>query len=64
MEVFHCEAPVDETIPEYRGPCTDPNRPNATKVCKRVLAAWAYGAGSFVYPQVKKIYVILSLLSR
>nr|CAG4650823.1 EOG090X0318 [Simocephalus serrulatus] len=50
MEVFHCEAPVDENIPEYRGPCTDPSRPNATHVCKRVLAAWAYGAGPFIYP--------------
>ncbi|XP_045032302.1 dopamine beta-hydroxylase [Daphnia magna] len=50
MEVFHCEAPPDETIPEYRGPCTDPNRPESTRVCKRVLAAWAYGAGPFRYP--------------
>nr|CAG4640712.1 EOG090X0318 [Eulimnadia texana] len=44
MEVFHCEAPANEPIPEYRGPCTDPSRPEATKVCKKVLAAWAYGA--------------------
>nr|CAG4646117.1 EOG090X0318 [Macrothrix elegans] len=50
MEAFHCEAPVDETIPEYRGPCNDPGRPESTRVCKRVLAAWAYGAGPFVYP--------------
>nr|CAH0102169.1 unnamed protein product [Daphnia galeata] len=50
MEVFHCEAPPDETIPEYRGPCTDPSRPDSTRVCKRVLAAWAYGAGPFLYP--------------
>nr|CAG4643081.1 EOG090X0318 [Ilyocryptus agilis] len=50
MEVFHCEAPRDEIMPEYRGPCTDPSRPEPTRVCKRVLAAWAYGAGPFVYP--------------
>nr|CAG4647751.1 EOG090X0318 [Moina brachiata] len=50
MEVFHCEAPPDTVIPEYRGECADPNRPEATRVCKRVLAAWAYGAEPFVYP--------------
>lgn len=52
MEVFHCEAPRDEVIPEYQGPCSDPDRPAPTRVCKRVLAAWAYGAGPFVYPIV------------
>nr|CAG4651674.1 EOG090X0318 [Triops cancriformis] len=50
MEVFHCVAPVNEPIPEYRGPCTSPNRPAATQVCKKVLAAWAFGAGPFAYP--------------
>nr|CAG4643806.1 EOG090X0318 [Lepidurus arcticus] len=51
MEVFHCVAPANEPIPEYRGPCTGPNRPAATQVCKKVLAAWAFGAGPFAYPE-------------
>ena len=52
MEVFHCEAAAQEVIGEYDGPCTDAKRPQSTLVCKRVLAAWAYGAGPFTYPQV------------
>lgn len=52
MEVFHCEAPVKEQVPLYRGPCFAASRPDATKVCKRVLAAWAMGAKPFVYPKV------------
>lgn len=52
MEVFHCEAAVGEKVPLYRGPCFAADRPDATKVCKRVLAAWAMGAKPFVYPQV------------
>lgn len=53
MEVFHCESPSpDEVIPLYSGPCDSPDRPEATRVCKRVIAAWAFGAGPFVYPPV------------
>ena len=52
MEVFHCEAEAQAVIDDYNGPCTDIKRPNSTNVCKRVLAAWAYGAGPFTYPQV------------
>lgn len=52
MEVFHCEAPPNEALPLYAGPCFGENRPNATKVCKRVIAAWAMGAKAFSYPQV------------
>ncbi|XP_068083155.1 tyramine beta-hydroxylase [Anabrus simplex] len=51
MEVFHCEAPVDEEIPTYKGNCFAPDRPKSTQVCKRVLAAWAMGALPFVYPE-------------
>jgi len=53
MEVFQCEPPrLDDVIPIYSGPCESPDRPQATRVCKRVLAAWAFGAGPFVYPPV------------
>ena len=58
MELFHCEAPVNEIMPEYRGSCTAEDRPEVTRVCKRVLAAWAYGAGPFVYPQVTSIQLV------
>nr|CAD7448509.1 unnamed protein product [Timema bartmani] len=51
MEVFHCVAPPDQNIPEYKGPCFAPQRPETTQVCKRVLAAWAMGAPPFVYPE-------------
>lgn len=52
MEVFHCVAPVNEEIPLYVGSCFAPERPEATKVCKRVIAAWAMGAKAFIYPEV------------
>ena len=58
MEVFHCEAPANQIIPDYRGDCNSPQRPPETHVCKRVLAAWAFGAEPFAYPQV---ITILSL---
>nr|CAD7435261.1 unnamed protein product [Timema monikensis] len=51
MEVFHCVAPPEQNIPEYKGPCFAPQRPETTQVCKRVLAAWAMGAPPFVYPE-------------
>lgn len=52
MEIFHCIAPVDTEIPYYVGSCFAEDRPPATQVCKRVLAAWAMGAKAFVYPDV------------
>lgn len=52
MELFHCETQVGEEIPLYRGSCSAPDRPQATQVCKKVLAAWAMGATSFQYPKV------------
>jgi len=55
MEVFHCEAQAHELIEDYNGPCNDAKRPESTHVCKRVLAAWAYGAGPFTYPQVSRL---------
>ena len=54
MEVFHCEADSSHVIPLYDGACDDVKRTEATRVCKRVLAAWAYGAGPFVYPKVQQ----------
>lgn len=39
-------------IPGYHGPCDAADRPEATQVCKRVIAAWAYGAAAFQYPAV------------
>ncbi|XP_021938401.1 dopamine beta-hydroxylase [Zootermopsis nevadensis] len=51
MEVFHCEAPHTQIMPDYQGPCFSVERPEVTKVCKRVLAAWAMGALPFSYPE-------------
>jgi dopamine beta-monooxygenase len=39
-------------MPEYQGPCYSQERPEVTKICKRVLAAWAMGALPFSYPEV------------
>lgn len=52
MELFHCEAAAEDEIPLYRGPCDAADRPPATQVCKKVLAAWAMGATPFYYPEV------------
>lgn len=52
MELFHCETDAGEDIPLYRGACDAQDRPTATQVCKKVLAAWAMGATPFYYPQV------------
>lgn len=54
MEVFHCEEKANETIPNYVGSCFAQERPDKTKSCKRVVAAWAMGAKAFSYPQVSK----------
>ncbi|XP_044766667.1 tyramine beta-hydroxylase [Coccinella septempunctata] len=51
MEVFHCFAPANVEIPLYDGSCFASERPPETNVCKRVLAAWAMGAGPFTYPE-------------
>lgn len=38
MEVFHCEAKVDEEIPLFEGNCD--NLPQEAKVCSKVMALW------------------------
>ncbi|XP_057321265.1 tyramine beta-hydroxylase [Microplitis mediator] len=51
MEVFHCAGPPNSIIPFYNGPCDAKDRPQATQICKKVLAAWAMGADAFIYPK-------------
>ncbi|XP_077500682.1 tyramine beta hydroxylase [Amblyomma americanum] len=51
MELFHCEAPVDEELPSWNGPCSSPDRPQPLDRCKRVIAAWAMGAPPLAYPE-------------
>nr|XP_018907091.1 PREDICTED: tyramine beta-hydroxylase [Bemisia tabaci] len=51
MEVFHCVAGPGDEIPDYAGSCSDFERPEKTKVCKKVIAAWAMGATPFFYPK-------------
>lgn len=45
MEVFHCEVSEDEELPEWNGPCVDEKKPKILDHCRRVIAAWAMGAG-------------------
>lgn len=51
MEVFHCSAPVDTEFPLWSGPCGSDSAPSVLGQCKKVLAAWAIGAGPFQYPE-------------
>ncbi len=46
MEVFHCQAPADEKIPDYSGPCKvmGAERPKGLESCRNVIGAWAMGA--------------------
>lgn len=51
MEVFHCvsDNPSD-AFPLWSGSCGSDEAPDKLKHCKKVLAAWAIGAGPFTYP--------------
>ncbi|CAH4028352.1 unnamed protein product [Pieris brassicae] len=51
MEVFYCDANPQQEIPLYEGNCFASDRPETTKVCSKVKAAWAMGAPPFVYPK-------------
>ena len=42
------------------GPCGSDDAPEKLKRCKKVLAAWAMGAGPFHYPEVRTKLRILS----
>ncbi|XP_055615641.1 tyramine beta-hydroxylase [Toxorhynchites rutilus septentrionalis] len=48
MEVFQCVADPSHEIPLYEGSCAD--MPQEAKVCSKVMALWAMGAGPFTYP--------------
>jgi dopamine beta-monooxygenase len=49
MELFHCEVSSDTELPDWNGLCFSPQKPKILETCKRVIAAWAMGAGvSFV----------------
>ena len=54
MEVFHCVPDGsdgnDEEFPIWSGPCGSESAPEKLNQCKKVLAAWALGAGPFTYP--------------
>ncbi|KAI1289348.1 Dopamine beta-hydroxylase [Halotydeus destructor] len=51
MEVFHCELAQDVELSNWNGPCSDGQRPKLLDRCKRVIAAWAMGAGPVTYPE-------------
>ncbi|XP_065570089.1 dopamine beta-hydroxylase-like isoform X4 [Artemia franciscana] len=51
IEVFYCEVAETANLPLYSGPCDGTERPQTTQACKRVIAAWAMGAGPFSYPK-------------
>ncbi|CAK1580485.1 unnamed protein product [Parnassius mnemosyne] len=51
MELFYCDADPQQDIPYYNGNCFANNRPEITKLCSKVRAAWAMGAPPFAYPE-------------
>ena len=51
MEVFHCSAAPGTEFPLWSGPCGSDSAPKELNQCKKVLAAWAIGAGPFQYPE-------------
>jgi hypothetical protein len=56
MEVFHCVPDGEkDTFPMWEGPCGSEDAPSKLSRCKKVLAAWAIGAGPFVYPEASKL---------
>ncbi|XP_035789242.1 tyramine beta-hydroxylase-like [Anopheles albimanus] len=49
MEVFQCvTGAAGSELPLYNGNCRD--MPAAGKLCSKVMALWAMGAGTFTYP--------------
>jgi len=50
LKVFHCDGEPGERFPLWSGPCGDDGAPQQLTKCKKVLAAWAIGAGPFDYP--------------
>ncbi|KAG6444520.1 hypothetical protein O3G_MSEX003409 [Manduca sexta] len=51
MEVFYCDSKPDVEMPMYEGNCFASDRPEITKTCSKVKAAWAMGAPPFTYPK-------------
>ncbi|KAH7642017.1 dopamine beta-hydroxylase-like protein [Dermatophagoides farinae] len=51
MELFHCEVDTENELPPWNGLCHDSNMPKSLEQCKRVTAAWAYGADPMIYPE-------------
>ncbi|RNA02847.1 dopamine beta-hydroxylase [Brachionus plicatilis] len=50
MELFHCFYDPREDMKNYDGPCKSEGKPAGLTQCRKVIAAWAMGAGRFVYP--------------
>lgn len=50
MELFHCASDPTETMKTFSGVCTSEEKPRGLKQCRNVIAAWAMGASTFIYP--------------
>ena len=50
MELFHCISDPSDDMKAYNGPCDSESKPKGLIQCRKVIAAWAMGAGRFVYP--------------
>lgn len=50
MELFHCISDPTNHMEHYSGPCNSEAKPKGLVQCRKVIAAWAMGAGRFEYP--------------
>uniref|UniRef100_T1IHN6 DOMON domain-containing protein n=1 Tax=Strigamia maritima TaxID=126957 RepID=T1IHN6_STRMM len=51
IELFHCEIPATQNMDDYNAACTHEYRPPHYETCRKVLVAWAMGAGPITYPK-------------
>ncbi|KPM05232.1 dopamine beta-hydroxylase-like protein [Sarcoptes scabiei] len=51
MELFHCEIEPELSLSSWNGSCDDVTMPKPLKACKKVVAAWAFGAAPMIYPE-------------
>ena len=51
MELFHCVKEPSKNYKNFNNVCTSEEKPGDLKACRKVIAAWAMGAKTFIYPE-------------
>ena len=60
IEVYHCQVDPNEDLPAWDGSCFDKNMPEILLKCKKVISAWAMGAGVSILLIVFCFFVMLN----